>query len=86
LSPYPAAWCTLINGNDELDVKIYKAEKEIANHSKSIGSIVSTKNELKVAVTNGYIIITEIKLPGKRTMDIKSLLNGYKFEGGAKML
>ncbi len=86
LSPYPAAWCTLINGTDELDVKIYKAEKEISHHSKSIGSIVSTKNELKVAVENGYIIIKEIKLPGKRTMDIKSLLNGYKFEEDAKML
>lgn len=86
LSPYPAAWCTLINGNDELDVKIYKAEKEIAQHAKSIGSIVSTKNELKVVVENGYIIIKEIKLPGKRAMDIKSLLNGYKFEGDAKML
>ncbi len=86
LSPYPAAWCTLINGTDELDVKIYKAEKEIAHHSKSIGSIVSTKNELKVAVENGYIIIKEIKLPGKRTMDIKSFLNGYKFEADAKML
>ncbi|OYX26420.1 MAG: methionyl-tRNA formyltransferase [Flavobacteriales bacterium 32-35-8] len=86
LSPYPAAWCTLINGTDALDVKIYKAEKETSHHSKSIGSIVSTKNELKVAVENGFIIIKEIKLPGKRTMDIKSLLNGYKFEVDAKML
>ncbi|MGE5944323.1 MAG: methionyl-tRNA formyltransferase [Flavobacteriales bacterium] len=85
LSPYPGAWCTLINGIDELDVKIYKVGKEIANHSKSIGSIVSSKNELKVAVENGYIIIKEIKLPGKRAMDIKSLLNGYKFEVAAKM-
>lgn len=86
LSPYPGSWCTLINGNDELDVKIYKAEKEIAHHSKSIGSIVSSKNELKVAVESGYVIIKEIKLPGKRAMDMKSLLNGYKFELDAKML
>ncbi len=86
LSPYPAAWCTLINGSDALDVKIYKVEKEIDNHSKDIGRIISTKNELKVAVANGYIIIKDIKLPGKRTMDIKSLLNGYKFEANANML
>ncbi|WP_220628075.1 methionyl-tRNA formyltransferase [Confluentibacter sediminis] len=85
LSPYPAAWCTLINGSDSLDVKIYKVEKEVDYHSKEIGRIVSTKNELKVAVTKGYIIIKDIKLPGKRTMDIKSLLNGYKFDADANM-
>ena len=86
LSPYPAAWCTLINGNDILDVKIYKADKEIMEHTKSMGTIVSTKKELKVAASNGFIIIKEIKLPGKRTMDVKSLLNGYVFESNAKML
>jgi methionyl-tRNA formyltransferase len=86
LSPYPAAWCVLINGNETLDVKIYSAEKEFINHSNSLGSIVATKNDLKVSVLDGYIIIKEIKLPGKRTMDVKSLLNGYKFEKDAKML
>ncbi|MDO5981868.1 methionyl-tRNA formyltransferase [Flavivirga spongiicola] len=86
LSPYPAAWCTLINGDHELDVKIYQAEKEMVPHKNNIGTIISNKKELKVAVTNGYIIIKEIKLPGKRTMDIKSLLNGYAFERNAKAL
>ncbi|HEX9601594.1 MAG TPA: methionyl-tRNA formyltransferase [Mariniflexile sp.] len=85
LSPYPAAWCTLINGNDTLDIKIYAADKEHASHNYSTGTIISTKKELKVAVSKGYIIIKEIKLPGKRTMDIKSLLNGYHFEAHAKM-
>ena len=86
LSPYPAAWCTLVNDEDVLDIKIYEAKKEIVNHSEVIGTIISTKKELKVAVTKGYIIITEMKLPGKRTMDIKSLLNGYTFNENAKML
>lgn len=86
LSPYPAAWCTLINGEDELDVKIYVSEKELAPHDLSSGTILSTKKELKVAVAEGYLILKEIKLPGKRAMDIKSLLNGYTFEENAKML
>ncbi len=86
LSPYPAAWCTLINGNDTLDIKIYAAKKEFSIHSLNNGNIISTKKELKVAVTNGYIIIEKIKLPGKKLMDIKSLLNGYTFEANAKML
>ncbi|WP_299551007.1 methionyl-tRNA formyltransferase [Seonamhaeicola sp.] len=86
LSPYPAAWCTLINGADTLDIKIYTVEKEIDTHSRETGAVISTKNELKVAVSNGYIIIKDIKLPGKRTMDVSALLNGYSFEVNAKML
>ena len=86
LSPYPAAWCTLINGEDTLDVKIYAVDKESAPHNYSNGTIISSKKELKVAVSNGYIFIKDIKLPGKRTMDVKSLLNGYDFHKGAKML
>jgi methionyl-tRNA formyltransferase len=86
LSPYPAAWCTLLNGNDTLDIKIYIADKEQILHNHAVGTIISSKKELKVAVSNGYIIIEELKLPGKRTMDVKSLLNGYTFEAEAKML
>lgn len=86
LSPYPAAWCTLINGKDTLDIKIYAVEKEFSNHSMQTGKIVFTKHQLKVAVAKGYIILNEIKLPGKRTMDTKSLLNGYTFEEPAKVL
>ena len=86
LSPYPGAWCTLINGTESLDVKIYDVEKEKATHNHNIGSTISTKKELKVAVSKGYIIIREIKLPGKRSMDVKSLLNGYDFQADSKML
>ncbi len=85
LSPYPAAWCTLINGNDTLDVKIYVSNKEEAVHHLTNGHIIATKTQLKVAVQNGYIIINELKLPGKRNMDVKSLLNGYTFKNNAKM-
>ncbi len=86
LSPYPAAWSTLINGEETLSIKIYKAEKENAHHFLEIGRVISNKKELKVAAPKGYIIIKEIKLPGKRTMDVKSLLNGYTFHTNAKML
>jgi len=86
LSPYPAAWCKLHNNDDQLDVKIYKADKQIESHNLNIGTIISDKSTLKVAVKEGFINILDIKLPGKRNMDIKSLLNGYQFDQQAKML
>jgi methionyl-tRNA formyltransferase len=86
LSPYPAAWSILINENQELKVKIYKGKTEKQKHKNEIGIVLASKNKVKVSVPNGYIILEEIQLPGKRKMDIKSLLNGYHFHKDAKML
>ncbi len=86
LNPFPAAWTYLNNGNDTLSVKIFKVEKLKENHSVDIGSLVTNKSELKVAVKEGFINIKEIQLPGKRKMEVKSLLNGFHFEENAKLL
>ncbi|GGK34997.1 methionyl-tRNA formyltransferase [Yeosuana aromativorans] len=86
LSPYPGAWCTLINNNDSVSVKIFKSEIEETDHNFVTGTVIASKQDLKVAGKNGFIIIKEIQLPGKRSMDVKSLLNGYTFEADAKML
>ena len=86
LSPYPAAWSTLKNGDDQLEVKLYKSSILKEAHNLALGTIITTKKSLQVAVSNGYINIEEIKLPGKRKMDTQSLLNGYQFLPEAKML
>lgn len=85
LSPYPSAWSYLQNGESEIIVKIYATEIEIEKHKEEIGKIISTKNTLKVAAKNGWVFLKELQLPGKKKMDIKSLLNGYVFEWNAKM-
>jgi len=86
LSPYPSACCLIKNNNEELNVKIYDIQKCVEEHNFEIGKILSTKTEIKVAVREGFIKLNEIKMPGKRKMDVKSLLNGYNFDDNAKML
>ncbi len=86
LNPYPAAWTTIINGEEEVSAKIYGVSKENTSHSLENGTIITSKKELKVAVTDGYLNIHQIKISGKKLMDAQSLLNGYQFEKGAKML
>ncbi|WP_082050843.1 methionyl-tRNA formyltransferase [Neotamlana sedimentorum] len=86
LSPYPAAWSELLNGDQTLDVKIYAVKKVTEDHKLNTGDVKVSKKELKVAVKNGFIIIDTIKLPGKRLMDTTSLLNGYTFNSDVKML
>ncbi|MBU2907588.1 MULTISPECIES: methionyl-tRNA formyltransferase [Arenibacter] len=78
LSPYPTAWTTMYNGEDELFLKIYSAKKDLEQHQLKVGTIAFTKNELKVAVKGGYINLLEIQLPGKRKMTTKEVLNGLK--------
>ncbi|WP_440121288.1 methionyl-tRNA formyltransferase [Tenacibaculum sp. Ill] len=86
LNPYPAAWTTIVNGEDELSAKIYGVSKELSSHNLDIGTIVTSKKELKVAVTDGYLNIHQIKISGKKLMDAQSLLNGYQFNKEAKVL
>ena len=83
LSPYPTAWTTLYNGEDQLFLKIYAAEKEREDHDLKPGALLATKKELKVAVKGGYINLLEIQLPGKRKMFTKEVLNGLKLAENA---
>ncbi len=86
LNPYPAAWTVLYNDTEKLNIKIYEVKTLKEDHKNSIGEIQADKNEVKVSVPEGFIILKTIQLPGKRKMDIKSLLNGYHFHKDAKML
>ncbi|MCB0472283.1 MAG: methionyl-tRNA formyltransferase [Flavobacteriaceae bacterium] len=86
LSPYPAAWTLLANGGETVEVKIYKCRYEKTGHSYPTGKLLIGKRELKVAVENGYIIIDELQLPGKRKMNTADLLNGYTFDRDARVL
>ncbi|MDR0230127.1 MAG: methionyl-tRNA formyltransferase [Flavobacteriaceae bacterium] len=86
LSPYPAAWCTLINNNIESSIKIYNSNYNTDNHNLAIGTIVLEGKMLKVAVKNGFLIINSLQLPGKKQMNIKDLLNGYAFHSDSKMI
>ncbi|SDL34042.1 methionyl-tRNA formyltransferase [Kriegella aquimaris] len=86
LSPYPAAWTTLVNGDENVFLKIYGATKIMENHTLSIGSIISDKKELKIAIKNGFIMPTEIQLPGKRKMKTSEVLNGLNLSESAHVV
>ena len=79
LSPYPAAWCYFNDNNQEWNVKIYESKISIEKHAKKNGTIFSTKKEMKVAVSNGFIEILSLQFPGKKKMTASELLNGMIF-------
>lgn len=86
LNPYPTAWTPFTNDEKEMILKLYSVQKKRGPHRFEKGEVIQTGKEVKIAVQGGFIVLEEVQLPGKRKMNIKDLLNGYKFHPGAKVL
>lgn len=85
LSPYPAAYSTLITPDGNFNMKIFNAKPEKFDHHKQAGSIdTDGKNYLKVFVRDGLLCLTDVQLEGKKRMMITDFLNGFKFSQGSR--
>lgn len=80
LSPYPAAWTELHNGEDvPLMMKIYETEKIENIHHEKLGTMkTDEKNYLHIAVKDGDISIKSLQLAGKKRLSITEFLRGFK--------
>jgi methionyl-tRNA formyltransferase len=86
LSPYPAAWTTLISPDGkEFPLKIFKTRKIEVIHSHDYGRVfVDSRAELNVAVRNGYLSVLELQLAGKKRMSVAEFLRGFPMNEGWK--
>jgi methionyl-tRNA formyltransferase len=84
LSPYPSAWCFIIDKNEEWNVKIHQAKMTLEDHNYGVGSLICNKKEIKIAVKDGFIQVLSIQFPGKKKMSTPELLNGMTFSEEAK--
>lgn len=85
LSPYPASWCFLKDKDEELSIKIYEAKLISESHSSEVGSLISSKKEIKIAIKDGFIQLLSLQLPGKKRMQVAELLNGITFSDNTKV-
>ena len=83
MSPYPAAWCELVDAEGkEVALKVYEVAKEPCAHGRECGALVTDgKSYLKVAVEGGYVSLVEVQLAGKKRMPVADLLRGFSIEG-----
>ncbi|MEO6683062.1 MAG: methionyl-tRNA formyltransferase [Ginsengibacter sp.] len=78
LSPYPAAFTFL----DDKKLKIFRAEKEL--FPSDTGSddespfLTDHRTYLKFRAADGYILLKEIQIEGKRKMNIEDFLRGWR--------
>lgn len=76
LSPFPGAFTYL---NEKL-LKIYRSEKEYKPPSIATGQFETDgKTFLKFACANGFVLVKEIQLEGKKRMIVEDFLRGHKF-------
>lgn len=82
LSPYPAAFAEYTDKNNQtIGIKIFKSEMELSNHTNVLGTVLSDgKTYFKVACVDGYILIKELQMAGKKRMLIEEFLRGFKMD------
>lgn len=76
LSPYPAAF-TEFEGKK---LKLFSAAKEMRVPNQTPGTFATDKKTfLKFACPDGYIVINELQLEGKKRLPVADFLRGYRF-------
>lgn len=80
LSPYPAAWSTLVNKSTGLEItcKLFFAI-QAEGKSAEAGTIESdAKTYLKVACKDEWLLITDLQIAGKKRMKADEFLRGFQ--------
>lgn len=76
LSPYPAAWANLSEG---LSAKIFEVAFEPQSVDVECGTVASDgKKYIRVACADGWIVVKELQLSGKKRMTAEELLRGFR--------
>lgn len=74
LSPHPTAHFNFFGE----EMKIYKSAYEIKAHNYKMGEIIiDGKKSIKITTLDGFLLLLDIKLEGKRRMNVIDFLNGY---------
>ena len=88
LSPYPAAWTELVepDGETVTHLKIFESKKIYEKHEFACGRIITDcKSFIKVAVSDGFIGICLLQLPGKKPLTAEAFLCGFRLNEQYKM-
>jgi methionyl-tRNA formyltransferase len=79
LSPYPTAWTTLINGESKKTIKLFNTKHLIDNNNNSNKIEISETKQVMLGANNGWLILDDVQLEGKKRMKVKDLMNGFDF-------
>ncbi len=86
LSPYPAAWSTLVtDSSDHVEIKIFSTNVIDAEKFGEPGAIKCDHNKMYISCGEGVIEVLELRPAGKKMMSADAYLRGARFTE-AKMI
>ena len=81
LSPYPTAFATIKkDGGDEMQLKIFRTNiMKDAPEGKTPGTVLSDgKSYFAITTADGALLLEDIQLSGKKRMEVKAFLAGFR--------
>jgi methionyl-tRNA formyltransferase len=80
LSPYPAAWSPIfVDGAEIGSVKLFEVRFEADGKGGTVGSVLTDmKSYYGVRCKDGVVYLESLQLAGKKRMNIKELLLGWR--------
>ncbi len=77
LSPYPAAWTEIVDGKGKaLSLKIFNTKLEPAADLVPGTIDTDAKKYFKIAAADGWLLIEDLQLAGKKRMNVGDFLRG----------
>jgi methionyl-tRNA formyltransferase len=85
LSPYPSAW-TISEKTGKI-LKLYNVIFRNEKKSFELNGLISINNNLmKIYVKDGYLEVIELQIEGKKRMNSKEFVNGFKDYNSTKLI
>ena len=82
LSPYPAAWTTLVDeGGKAVVMKIYIAHKDFSPVAEAPGTVLVADGEMRIVLADGTLVIDSLQMAGKKRMATADFLRGFHPQG-----
>lgn len=83
LNPWPVATTQY----EDKTMKIYESDFEEGKSDKEVGTIVEVnKKGIKVATSNGVLIIKKLQFPNGKPLMVQDFLNGNNIEEGKRLI
>jgi len=86
LNPYPGAWTYFYDSEETIILKIFKVSiKNNKKYNSKLKIEIEDKN-IFIEHPQGLLQLEFVQLPNKKRMDSISLLNGFNFKSGSKVI
>lgn len=87
MSPYPVAWSNLYMDDSKIgQLRVFKSTIQSTEANAEHGKVVFENGGIQIILSTGILQIDELQWPGKKKMDVKSFLNGFRTQENLRIV